>query len=70
MRKTGGVTGNTRIMMYDNTGKPVRDLFNGKTDKGKQYKLLMDTRKYSQGIYFIQLRTGVSIVSEKLLIIR
>jgi hypothetical protein len=65
-----GQSPNSKITLFDNLGKQVKEAYIIKTEKGFAYRIKINTDKLSTGVYFVQLRSGDVIVNQKLVLIK
>jgi len=60
----------TRIVGYDVGGRAVATLFEGHVEAGHERRVVWDPSGLSNGVYFVQLRSGSHVRSEKVLVTR
>jgi hypothetical protein len=53
--------------MYDVSGRVIRELFNGKMEKGVSRRFELEGRNFSSGIYFIRFTSASGVVSYKVI---
>jgi len=61
--------GFTTLKVYDLLGKEIATLISEKLGAGS-YRIDLDARNYSSGIYFYQLKSGISIQTKKMVLMR
>jgi|GEM_PF-5411172 len=61
--------GNVTLSIYDITGRKIKDLISGFHQSGR-YQILFSSDNFSTGMYFLQLRFGHQILTNKILVIK
>ena len=65
---TAKQSGPATLKVYNAFGKEVATLFDGITEKGKQYQQIFNGHSLSSGIYLIRLHSGNGVSNQKLLL--
>lgn len=60
---------NTKLIVYDVTGKEVANLVNGYQEKGK-HEIEFDASKLSSGIYFYSIQSGEFVQTKKMMLLK
>jgi hypothetical protein len=61
-------SGNVRVSVMDVLGRETNELFNGKMNVGLQ-KITLDKNLFpSNGIYFLRISSGESVITQKFLV--